>query len=182
MSKEKQDEFNPLVHGLNKGENFEIGYEAGFYILKFIRNGCCPMFLLIIGAAALGVLAHGAPAGMLLIVIIYNMAALIAFILLAFYVLFMAFQVKRTKYFITNQRLLEVQGRRIVKQIPRTNLQNSETDQYLKSTFESKRGVHYNYNILVTDNISGVAILMTSLPSDISDTIERWVNDKKRKA
>ena len=88
MSTHSRDEYNPLVNGLNTDETIEIGYEAGIYIMNFVRNGCCPMLLLIVGAAALNALAEGSPAGLLLIVVIYNGAAFVAFLLLLFYVVF----------------------------------------------------------------------------------------------
>jgi hypothetical protein len=181
MPTTSRDESNPLVRGLNTDETIEIGYEAGIYIMRFMRNGCCPMLLLILGAAALGALAEGSPAGLLLIVVIYNGAALIAFLLLVIYVLFMIVQVKRTKYFITTQRLLEVHGKDIVKQIPKTNLQNLETDQYLKSSWAQKSGTQNYYNTTVTDSISGVVICMTALGEEVSDNIERWVKEGSRK-
>jgi hypothetical protein len=177
MSTNSRDEYNPLVRGLNTDETIEIGYEAGIYIMSFMRNGCGPMLLLILGAAALNALAEGAAAGLLLIVVIYNGAALVAFLLLFIYVIFMIFQVKRTKYFITTQRLLEVRGKDIVKQIPKTNLQNLETDQYLKSSWAQKSGIHHYYNTTVTDSISGVVICMTALGEEVFDNIERWVNE-----
>lgn len=181
MTSDDQNENNPLVRGLNTNETIDIGYEAGIHIMNLMLKGLCPMLLLIVGAGVLSILAEGSPAGLLLIVVIYNMTAIVALVLLLLYVAYMVYQTKRTKYFLTNQRLIEVRGKEIVKQIPKTNLQNLEPDQYLKSMFASKGGGRYYYHMQVTDNISGVVILMTSLLGDISDSIERWVNEGKKR-
>lgn len=181
MSPKNTEENHPLVNGLNTSETIEIGYEAEVSIMIFMKNGCCPMLILILGAALIDTLARSSPAGLLLVVVIYNVAALAIFLLLLFYVIYMFYQVKRTKYFITNQRLLEVRGKKIVKQIPKTNLQNLETKEYLKSTFAQKHGVQYSYNITVSDNVSGVTIYMTALGGEVSDNIERWVNEGKKR-
>ncbi|TFG29020.1 hypothetical protein EU527_16495 [Candidatus Thorarchaeota archaeon] len=179
MSSNKREESTLFVYGLSTGETIEIGYEAGVSIKIFMKNGCCPILLLIFGAAILNNLAQSSATGLLMIVVIFNLVAIVAFPIFLLYMIFMYIQVKRTKYFITNQRLLEVRGKKIVKEIPKTNLRKLETGQYLKSAFAQKHAGQYSYDITVTDQISGVVICMTALDGGISDSIERWVNERR---
>jgi hypothetical protein len=77
-------------------------------------------------------------------------------------------QVKRTEYYITNQRLLEVRGKTISKQIPRANLQDLQPDQFLKQklSHEQRGGITY-LNLTITDPTSGTAIKMTAMADDV---------------
>ncbi len=167
------------VRGLSDGETIEWNEPAGISIKLLLRNGLCPMLLLILGAAVVGTLAEGSPASMLLIAIIYNFVTVVGLLLLSLYVVYAIIQVKRTTYYITPQRLLEVRGQSIKKQIPRTDLQGLHADQYMRSVW-AQRGVRDTYDVYVTDSISGVVIRMTSIGGEVPDTIERWVKKQKR--
>jgi hypothetical protein len=173
-----EEDLGAPVRGLGDGEIIEWSETAGISIKPLLRNGLCPMLLMILGAAVVGTLAEGSPASMLLIALIYNLVAVSGLLLLSLYVVYAIVQVKRTTYYITPQRLLEVRGRTIRKQIPKADLHGLPADQYIRSVW-AQRGARDTYDIYVTDNITGVVIRMTSIGGEVPDIIERWVKKQK---
>ena len=93
----------------------------------------------------------------------------------------MYIQVKRTEYYITDQRLFEVRGRTISKQIPRENLKEFPPDQFLKQTLShSQRGGPTHINLTVTDPTTGIVIKMTAIPDDVVDIVSKMAKKHRR--
>ena len=168
------------VQGLNDGETIEWSQRAGIGIMILMRNGCFPRLLLVVVAAVLGSLAQGSPAGLLLIVAIFDIIAVIAFFVLLLYVIYLFVQMKRTTYYLTSERLIEVQGKSIKKEIPRSNLKRLAPEQYLKTVWAQKDSRRHYYNIFVTDSVTGVVVRMTAVDDVAADIIERWVKKQSK--
>ena len=183
MSPDATDWSTPNVRGLNDSEIIEWSGNAGVSIMLLMRSSCCPLLLVIVAAGALYNLAEAYPAALLLAAAIVSPIALIVALVLLLYGIYLLIQVKRTTYVITSQRLLEVRGGSIKKEIPKADLHGLEPSQYLKSVWAQKHAGQqtYNitYNIYVTDSVSGVVMRMTSVDGAVADRIERWVSKSK---
>jgi len=167
------------VRGLNDGETLQWCENAGVMFILLMRNSCVPLLLVVVTAGALGGLADQYPAALLLVVAIYYPIAGIAVLLFLLYAAYFLVQTKRTSYFISSQRLLEVRGGSIKKQIPRANLQGLKPDQYLKSVWPQKGGGRETYIVYVTDSSSGVVMRMTGMRGEVAEYIERWVKESR---
>jgi len=180
MSSDATDWSTPNVHGLNDSETIEWSGKAGISIMLLMRSSCCPLLLVVVAAGALYNLAEAYPAALLLVAAIVSPIALIVALVFLLYGTYLLIQVKRTTYIITSQRLLEVRGGSIKKEIPKANLHGLEPSQYLKSVWAQGHAGQQTYNIYVTDRVSGVVMRMTSVDSAVADRIERWASKSKR--
>jgi hypothetical protein len=180
MSPTEIEEFGPPVRGLNAGETVEWSQNPGVIITTLLRNGCIPILVLLLMPILLDPFVQASPAALLIIVAIYNVVAPPVLILLFLYVVYFLVRTKRTTYYITSQRLLEVQGGSIKKEIPKVNLQDLPPDQYLKSVSAQKQETGEFYDIYVTDNISGVVVRMAAMDGKVTDIIEKWAKKHKR--
>ncbi len=174
MSPNDAEKSVSLVRGLNDGETIEWSENAGFSLRPVLRNGCLPMLVLILAPIIMDPLVTASPAGLLIIVAIYNVVAPPLLLLLFLYIVYFLVQVKRTRYYITSQRLLEVRGEYIKKEIPRVNLQGLTPDQYLNSVLQEKHASSEYYDLHVTDGVSGVVMRMTSMGPEVAERIKRW--------
>lgn len=167
------------VQGLNSGETLEWSVNAGTSIRLLMRNSCGPLLILIVAVAALSTLAEPNPTARLLFVAFVNPVAGIVALLFLLYAGYFLIQTRRTIYYITSQRLLEVHGRSIKKEILRTDLKGLKPKDYMRSVWAQKGGGRETYNIYVTDSVTGVVILMTSIDNAVEDRIDRWVRKGK---
>jgi hypothetical protein len=159
------------IPDLNDGEVIEWNRSAGLSIRIFVVQGLLPLILSIIIVAIM--LEVGRAAGPTSLIIASIISPLLLLIVLV-YILYMYIQVKRTEYYITNQRLFETRGRTISKQIPRENLEDLQPDQFLKQKLShERRGGPTYLNLTVTDPTSGIAIKMTAMPDDIVYTVSK---------
>jgi hypothetical protein len=150
---------------LNDGEVIEWNRSAGLSIVIFVVQGCLPLILSIIVIAI--IMEVGRTAGLTSLIIASIISPFVLLIVLV-YILYMYIQVKRTEYYITNQRLLEVRGGTISKQILRANLEDLQPDQFLKQRLShERRGGPTYLNLTITDPTSGIVIKMTAMPDDV---------------
>jgi hypothetical protein len=180
MSPTEKEEFGSPVRGLNDGETVEWSQNPGVIITTLLRNGCIPILVLLMMPIVLDSFVQASPASLLIIVVIYNAIAPPVLLLLFLYVVYFLVRTKSTTYYLTSQRLLEVQGRSIKKEIPRVNLQDIPPDQYLKSVSAQKQEANEFYDIYVTDSISGVVVRMTAMDGKVTDIIEKWTKQRRR--
>lgn len=167
---------SPTVHGeyipdLNDDEVIEWNRSAGLSIRIFVIQGLLPLILSIIVIAVIMEVSRMAGSTSLIITSIISPFVLL---ILLSYILYMYIQVKRTGYYITNQRLFEVRGRTISKQIPRVNLKDLQPDLFLKQTLShSQRGGPTHLNLTITDPTTGIVIKMTAMPDDVVDIVSK---------
>ncbi len=179
MSSDDADWSVPIVHGLNDGETVQWSENAGISIMLLMRSSCAPLLILIVAVAALSTLAEPNPTARLIVVAFVNPIAGAVALLFLLYGVYLLIQVWRTTYCITSERLLEVRGGSIKKEIPRTDLKGLKPKDYMRSVWAQKGGGRETYNIYVTDSVTGVVIRMTSLDNAVEDRIERWVRKGK---
>jgi len=169
-------DMSPTVHGefipdMNDGEVIEWNRSAGLSIRIFVIQGLLPLILSIIVIAV--IMEVGRMAGPTSSIIAGIISPFVLLIVVG-YILYMYIQVKRTDYYITNQRLIEVRGRTISKQIPRVNFKDLQPDQFLKQTLShSERGGPTHLNLTITDPATGTMIKMTAMPDDVVDIVSR---------
>lgn len=168
------------IHGLNDGETIEWSKSSGIGIMILMRNGCFPILLIIVVTGALSILAQGSSAGFLLVIVIFPIVALIAIFLFLLYAFYLIVQMKQTTYYLTSERLLEVRGKSIKREIPRVNLKGLTTEQYLRSVWAQKSGGRHYYNIFVTDSVSGVVVKMNAIDDEAIYIIDRWVRKRTK--
>ncbi|MFW9908204.1 MAG: hypothetical protein ACFFEF_06485 [Candidatus Thorarchaeota archaeon] len=166
----RQEPAAPLK-GLNHGEVIEWNQEAGLSIVIFVVQGCLPLILAPILIAILSEIGREMGTVPSIIANFLGLATLLA---VALYILYMYIQVKRTEYFITNQRLLEVRGKSIINQIPRANIENLAPEQFIKQKLSHRSPGDEHFNFTITDPVTGVAIRMTAMHDDVVSIVSRW--------
>ena len=174
MSPANVDESESHLSRLNEGETIEWSQNAEVNLRTLLCNGCIPMLLLIMMPIVLDGFIQASPASLLIVVAVYDVVAPPTLLLLLIYVIYSLVRAKRTAYYLTSQRLLEVQGRSIKREIPRVNLQGLAPSEYLKCISLQEHRASECYSIYVTDTASGVVVTMNVVGEGITDIIERW--------
>ncbi|TFG97870.1 hypothetical protein E4H12_07585 [Candidatus Thorarchaeota archaeon] len=180
MSPTNIEEPDLAFNGLIDGETIEWSQKAGIILRIPLIYGCIPMLLLILIPILLDAFVLASPASLLIVVAIYNVFAPPILLLLLLFVIYFLVRVNMTAYYITSQRLLEVRGKSIKKEIPRTNFQDLTVDQYLRSLSVQKHATIESFDLYITDNTSGVVIKMTGMDGKVAKLIEKWA--KRRSA
>ncbi|MFW9919325.1 MAG: hypothetical protein ACFFED_06985 [Candidatus Thorarchaeota archaeon] len=155
-------EFDPPNQGLNEGETIEWDKKAGINFILFWCSGCLPLLTILTGWFILAIL--GERIGTIVLLIMG---------LTILYLLYLMIQAKRTRYFITSQRLLEVRGGLIQKEILLENLQEFTPDQFMSTSVSHDEGAYTYYNVTITDPSTSTAIRMTAMREDILDVLKR---------
>ncbi|MFW9980068.1 MAG: hypothetical protein ACFFEJ_18445 [Candidatus Thorarchaeota archaeon] len=175
MSPTTRDE-PAFFEGMSPGESVEWGQNAGVSIVIFVVKGCLP---LIIAPFLIAILTEVGREMGTVSAIVANFLALAILLIILLYILYMYIQVRRTMYYITNQRLLEVRGKSIVKQIPRANLEGLKPEEFLRQKLSHRNPGDEHINLTITDPVTGVAIVMTGMSDEIVDVVSR-ISKKRR--
>lgn len=155
-------EFDPPENGLNAGETVEWTQNAGVSFVLLWCGMCLPLLTVFLAFFILSFLGDKLGTAVL---------AIIGITIL--YLFYLMIQVKRTKYYITSQRLLEVRGGFIRKEIPLENLKETPTDECMKVGLSHDEGAYKYYNIRIIDPVTGTFIRMTSMREDALEVIRK---------
>lgn len=164
---------------LNKGEHILWNQEAGLSYVICVVRGILPMIVLIVLMGVFGSLGQTLGPGALAFSMIFTWIGLIGLIVLFVYLLLLIIQPRRIQYVLTNDRLVEARGETIMKEIPRVNLKDLDSEQFLKQSLSHKQPGREYFNYQITDPVSGVVILMTALRDDIPEMLKKWVSKGK---
>lgn len=119
------------ITGLNEGETIQWNRGARLSYVICVVRGILPMIALIFLIGIIGTLGGTMGAGALAFSIIFPWVGLTGLLIMFFYALYIVLQPRRTWYYLTNQRLLEVRDRSIVKEIPRMNFKDLDPKQFI---------------------------------------------------
>ncbi len=165
MSSSRWIEFDPPEKGLNEGETVVWNKKAGVSFLLLWCGGCLPLLTVFAAFFILEIL--GPQLGNLVL-------AMDGIVIL--YLFYLVIQSKRTHYYITSERLLEVRGRFIQNEIPITNLQGCVPDEFMKTKLSHDEGAYSYYDIRIKDPVSGKVIRLSSLREDALDVLKKLGN------
>jgi len=178
MSSIEKENSEPLPD-LNTNESVLWNHRASVNLKPLLRNGCIPILLLLITPIVLDSVVHAAPASLIIIITLYDIVAPPALILIFLFMIYFVVQSKKTIYYLTSERLLETRNAKILKEIPRENLQEFETDQFMKSEWHHQdSGIEY-YEVTITDNKAGISIILTGIEKKFVGLIEKWAKGNK---
>lgn len=87
-----------------------------------LRGGCFPILASLVVTIFLNIASEQLGSALMPIISVYNEISRIALLIVVSYILYLILHAMRTTYVITSQRLLEVRGKSIKKEIIRENL------------------------------------------------------------
>ena len=154
--------FNPPNEGMQPGESIVWSRKAGtgFWIIFF------GALILMVGpvAALTSLDAFG-----LSVSIMFGIFTIIGFIVL----LGILINVRRTRYYLTTNRIIEVTGGKIRRNIPLDHFSGKPLGQFLESRVESGRDNQSVYGIRIYDPVSDEVIELKGLDTNSAKTFER---------
>ncbi|TXT56542.1 MAG: hypothetical protein BAJATHORv1_20131 [Candidatus Thorarchaeota archaeon] len=139
MTYVERERFEPPEHGLQSEERVIWHEKAGTPFLTIFCGGCLPLssvFIIPISAVILGERVGFGIAFLLLAGILYYLVKFIT--------------IKRTSYYLTNQRIIEVRGGEIIEEIPRSVFTGKKPNEFLRIS-EDHEDAYTWYNILIYD-------------------------------
>jgi len=161
------EDFSPPEKGLNPGEEVVWSRRAGMAVRWMFGGGCCLVsspWILLVTYGALGPLIGN---------------AFLLFILLGLFLTILEFvNSRRTKYFLTNTRLVEVRGGLLRIQIPLEAFQGVNLDDYLEIKSGYKEGGDYHFEARIRNPISGKHMILTGLDEDSKDLLLKLADSK----
>ncbi len=159
------EEFSPPEKGLNSGEEVIWSRRAGMAARMMLGGACCilgsPWILLLIYASI------GAAVGniLLIFVLIGILLTIVEFV-----------NSRRTMYYLTTERIVEVRGGIIEMQILIEHFQGTQINDHLeiKSTY-TESGESF-YAMRIRDPISGKLMVLSGLDEDAKDFVTKRVD------
>ncbi len=160
MSSYKWREFDPPEKGLNEGETVEWSQKAGVEFTLIFCSVCLPLASVFFAYPIVLFLGDQIGATVLIgvgIMILYFFGQMIGR--------------KRTKYFLTSERLLEVRGGIVEYEIPLANLRGFAPADFMSTKLSHDDGPYNYYNIVIEDPVQGSSIRMTAMREDIVEIV-----------
>ena len=159
------EDFSPPEKGLNPGEEVVWSQRAGMAAKMMLGGACCilgsPWVLLVVYVAL------GAWVGniLLFIVLIGLFLTILEFV-----------NSRRTRYYLTSERIVEARGGFVRTQIPLEHFQGLDPKDFLeiKSTYSEGAKTFYQAKIRVPE--SGKLMILTGLDEDSKDIISKLGN------
>ena len=161
-SKDEWEEFSPPEKGLHPGERVIWSRRAGMVGWLLFSGGCClvasPWILLVAYSSFGPVLGNIA----LAFVVIWLLLALFEFI-----------NARRTTYYLTTARIIEVRGGLIEKQIPLESFQGVDMSDYIEvKDAYAENGVQF-YSVKLHDPSTGKIMRLTGLDEEGKEIITK---------
>ena len=159
------EDFDPPEKGLNPGEEVVWSRRAGMAAKIMIGGTFCLVFgpwVILLIAGWFGPL--------------FTNAAIIFFFIAIFITIIEFVNSRRTRYYLTTERIVEARGGLIRTQIPLKNFQEAETDVHIKVQATYREGASQFYEVRLRDPESGRFLLLTGLSEDARDTILGTLN------
>ncbi|MBD3405959.1 MAG: hypothetical protein GF411_07520 [Candidatus Lokiarchaeota archaeon] len=166
MTYVERERFNPPEYGLKTDEQVIWHEKAGTPFLTMFCGGCLPLasvFVIPISAIVLGERWGIGISILLLAGIIYYLARFI--------------NIRRTSYYLTNQRIIEVRGAGIIEAIPRSVFIDKKTNEFLKIS-EDHEDAGTWYNILIYDIDTEKMIKLHCVDEDVLESL-RALSEKR---
>lgn len=158
-------EFSPPDKGLNPGEEVVWSRRSGMTAWVMLSGGCCivfsPWVLLFIYTFSGPLLGN-------VVLAIVGIGILLTIVELI--------NSRRTKYYLTTTRIIEVRGGLIHTQIPLESLQGVGINDYLKLKSTYREGGDYFYEARIRDPSSGKVLRLTGLDEDGKEIISKLGN------
>lgn len=154
------EEFSPPEKGLNPGEEIVWSRRAGMAARMMLGGACnilgSPWILLLIYASI------GPAVGnvLLLFVLIGILLTIVEFV-----------NSRRTKYYLSNERIIEVRGGLIKRQILLEHFQGTQIDDYLEIKSTYTEGAQRFYAARIRDPVSGKLMILSGLDEDAKKVI-----------
>ena len=154
------EEFSPPEKGLYPSESVSWSRRAGMAAFWLFSGGCCIVFspwILLFAYVSFGSIVGN-----------ISLAIVVVWILLA---LFDFIQARRTMYYLTTSRIIEVRGGLLHQQIPLESFQGIQSSDYIevKSAY-TENGTPF-YTVRIRDPSSGKIIRLTGLDEAGKDII-----------
>ncbi len=154
------EEFSPPGKGLNAGEEIIWSQRGGMNVMLMFGGGFClvfsPWILLVIYGWFGGLIGNF----VLVLILIGLLLTGIEFI-----------NTRRTKYYLTTDRILAARGGLIHAQIPLSNLKESEGTTTIEVQPTYNEGNTQYYTVRIDDPVSGNSMVLHGLDEDARDII-----------
>jgi len=154
------EDFSPPEKGLNQGEEVVWSRRAGMAARWLFGGGCCLVFspwILLVAYGWLGALGGNA---LLVIILIGLFLTILEFV-----------NSRRTKYYLTNTRIVEARGGLIRSQMPLEAFQGAKRDDYLTVNSSYREGSEQFYDVRIRNPTSGRLLILTGIDEDARDII-----------
>jgi len=156
------EEFSPPDEGLNLGEEVVWNRRAGMAAMMMLSGACCILNkgpCILISSISMGPL-------------ITNILVIVFFIGI-FLTIVEFVNSRRTKYYLTTERLVEVRGGLIRTQIPLSHFKEAGTADFLEIKSTYSEGAKTFYQAKIRDPTSGKMMVLTGLDEDARALIQK---------
>ena len=163
------EDFSPPDEGLNPGEKVFWEQRAGMAAKIMIGGTFCLVFwpwVILVIAGWMGPLPTN--------------AAIIFFFIAMFLTILEFVNSRRTRYYLTNERIVEARGGLIRTQIPLKNFQAAEDEIHIKVKSTYREGTRQFYEVRLKDPESGKVLLLTGLDEDAMDSVLRTLKSSPK--
>ena len=156
------EDFSPPDTGLNPGEEVVWSRRAGMAARWMLGGGCCLVFSPWILLVTYGWFGSFAGNGLLIVILVGFLFTILEFV-----------NSRRTKYYLTNKRIVEARGGFVRTQIPLEHFQGLDPKDFLeiKSAYSEGAKTFYQAKIRVPE--SGKLMILTGLDEDSKDVISK---------
>ncbi len=154
------EDFPPPEEGLNSGEEVVWSQRAGMAARWMLGGACC-----IVGSPWVILLAYAALGSF-----VGNFLLFIVLIGLALTILEFV-NSRRTRYYLTNTRIVEARGGLLQNQIPLESFQGVQLDDFLEMKSTYSEGAKTFYQARIRDPTSGKLMILTGLNENARDII-----------
>ena len=154
------EEFSPPDKGLNQDEEIVWSQRGGMNVVLMFGGGFCivfsPWILLLIYGWFGGVIGNF----VLVLILVGLLLTAMEFV-----------NAKRTKYYLTTERIVEVRGGLIQAQISLSNLNDSPDSNTIEVKPTYNEGSTQYYAVQINDPVSGNSMVLDGLDEDARDII-----------
>lgn len=152
------EDFSPPEKGLNTGEEVIWSRRAGMAAMWMLGGGCCLVFSPWILLVAYGWFGFLVGNGLLIVILVGLLFTILEFV-----------NSRRTRYYLTNKRIVEARGGLVRTQISLEAFQGVKLDDYLEIKSTYREGSNQFYQARIRNPISGKLLILTGLDEDARD-------------
>ena len=158
------EDFSPPEKGLNPSEEVVWNQRARMAARWMLGGACCIVgspWVILLSYAALGATVGNL---LLFIVLIGIFLTLVEFV-----------NSRRTEYYLTTTRLIEVRGGLIRTEMPLEHFQGTELDDYFEVRDSHSESGRYFYSIRIRDPTSDKLMILTGLDEDAKEIVMKTI-------
>lgn len=162
MVQERTDRFDPPEEGMLPGETIVWTRKAGSVFWIVFCGACIPILPIVILPFAYEIL--GELGGILIIALtVLGMS----------YILVSFINLRRTRYYLTSERIIEVRGGNILKEIPLERFSGKPLGQFFESHVSHTENGRPIYRIRIYDPMSDEILTLKGLDAHSASVFER---------